>query len=256
MSGCLFCCSAAAPGQKEKLNHRDRSFAAEGKNGTLVEANSTGKGRSSGNLGRKGSELASDKSREKNAPPLDMAAVDARGEQSRSASPQKQKETAETEETTSVVSCASERSAVSNATMGTSRSSVASEIINEKIPSRHREVSRVQQEMKKFVKGMVRGQQMGVVSPNGQLRTCTCRLDKRLKFFEIEIKGSTRSIALATLSEVYQGKEPEDIATPLDDLCSTLVLDSGECISFQFNTVPLREHFAMCLQILVDGQQQ
>jgi len=109
--------------------------------------------------------------------------------------------------------------------------------------------------MKTFVRSMVRGQQMGVVSPDGQLCTCTCSLDKRLKFFIIELKGSERRIALSDITEVFQGTEPEDIATPLDDLCSTLMLVTDDCISFHFPDMASREHFAMCLQVLVDGQQ-
>lgn len=137
--------------------------------------------------------------------------------------------------------------------MGTS-SSVCSEFINDRIPAKQRETTKIQQEMKKFVKSMVRGQQMGVIAPNGQLNTCNCSLDKKLKYFVIELKGSAKKIPLSTIGEVYQGNEPEDIDTPLDDLCSTLMLTTGECISFHFTTVQLREHFAICLQILVDGQ--
>mmetsp|Transcript_59338 Transcript_59338/g.133674 ORF Transcript_59338/g.133674 Transcript_59338/m.133674 type:complete len:239 (+) Transcript_59338:94-810(+) len=156
------------------------------------------------------------------------------------------------EETVSVVSS---RSAKSARSMGTS-SSVASELIENQIPARQREKSRIQQAMKAFVRTMVRGQQLGVISPNGQLRTCSGSLDKRIKHLIIELKGSVRRIALTEIQEVFQGKEPEDIDTPLDELCSTLMLESGECISFTFPDVPSRENFAMCLQILVDGQFQ
>merc|ERR1712139_553185 len=95
--------------------------------------------------------------------------------------------------------------------------------------------------MKKFVRTMVRGEKMGVVSPDGQMRTCVCLLDKRLKNFVIEIKGSNRKLPLSTVSEIYQGKEPEDIDTPLDDLCSALTLDSGECITFHFPDIAARD---------------
>lgn len=76
-----------------------------------------------------------------------------------------------------------------------------------------------------------------------------------MKNFVIELKGSVRQIPLSEMAEVYQGKEPEDLETPLDDLCATVMLQSQECISFHFADIPAREHFAMCLQILVDGQQ-
>jgi len=153
-------------------------------------------------------------------------------------------------ETASVVS-----SITSSARSLGTQSSVTSEFINERLPARQRETTPVQHTMKRFVRTMVRGQQMGVVSPDGQMRTCTCSLDKKLKHFVIELKGSTRKIPLSSVSEVYQGKEPEDIDTPLDELCSTLTLALGECITFHFPDVPARENFAMCLQILVDGQQ-
>jgi hypothetical protein len=159
---------------------------------------------------------------------------------------QKQKE----DDTMSVASVASTRSNRSTLSFG----SVSSSVINDRIPARQREATRIQQSMKAFVRQMVRGQQMGVISPDGQLRTCTCSLDKRLKHYVIELKGSQRKIPLTSIAEVYQGTEPEDIDTPLDEFCSTLTLEQGECITFHFPDVPAREQFAMCLQLLVDGQ--
>mmetsp|Transcript_42838 Transcript_42838/g.99800 ORF Transcript_42838/g.99800 Transcript_42838/m.99800 type:complete len:235 (+) Transcript_42838:137-841(+) len=150
-------------------------------------------------------------------------------------------------------SVASSRSAGSRSNVSTM--SVNSEFIQERIPARQRETAKIQAEMKAFVREMVRGRQLGVIAPDGSLRTCSCSLDKRLKHFVIELKGSVRRIALSELTEVYQGNEPEDIETPLDELCATLMLESGECISFSFEDISSREHFAMCLQILVDGQQ-
>merc|ERR1712232_1182151 len=164
---------------------------------------------------------------------------------------------AEQDDVASVASSRSAKSQTSARSLCTASSigSIASEFIQERIPARQREASRIQQAMKTFVRSMVRGQQMGVISPDGQLRTCSCSLDKKLKNFVIELKGSVRRIPLSEIQEVFQGKEPEDIDTPLDDLCSTLMLESGECISFHFPDIADRENFAMCLQMLVDGQQ-
>jgi len=142
----------------------------------------------------------------------------------------------------------------STARSACSTSSLTSEYIKGRIPARQREAERIQKEMKKFVRTMVRGTPMGVLSPDGQMRTCTCSLDKKMKYFVLELKRASRKIALSSITEVYQGKEPEDIDTPLDDLCSTLTLDHGEAITFHFKDVPSRENFAMCLQLLVDGQ--
>lgn len=109
--------------------------------------------------------------------------------------------------------------------------------------------------MKVFVKAMVRGREMNVLSVDGQLRTCTCSFDRKLRNYNIVINKETRSIPLIKFKEVFQGIEPEDIATPLDELCVTIVLESGECLSFRFKDLQERESFAMCLQIIVDGHQ-
>lgn len=166
---------------------------------------------------------------------------------SRSASPSVAK-VQQDEDTMSVVSMESQKSIRS---VGTT-SSMASEMINSRLNAR----AEIQQEMKKFVRQVVRGQQMGVVSPDGQLRTCTFSLDKRLKHFAIELKGQERKIPLTSVLEVYQGNEPEDIETPLDELCSTVTLEQGGAITFHFDDIASRKNFAMCLQLLVDGQQQ
>lgn len=157
----------------------------------------------------------------------------------------------ETQETASAASTQknSTRSAYSGA------SSIGSEFIRDQIPTHQRDVAKIQAQMKGFVKSMVRGREMNVLSVDGQLRACTCSFDRKLRHYNIVISKETRSIPLAKIREVFQGAEPEDIATPLDELCATFVLESGECLSFRFKDVPERENFAMCLQIIVDGHQ-
>mmetsp|Transcript_123759 Transcript_123759/g.214549 ORF Transcript_123759/g.214549 Transcript_123759/m.214549 type:complete len:241 (-) Transcript_123759:354-1076(-) len=134
-------------------------------------------------------------------------------------------------------------------------SSIGSEIIKDRIPESQREVAKIQSQMKSFVKSMVKGREMNVLSVDGQLRACTCSFDRKLRNYNIVISKETRSIALSRFREVFQGLEPEDIATPLDELCATFVLDNGECLTFRFNDVEERENFAMCLAIIVDGYQ-
>merc|ERR1719265_431899 len=121
-------------------------------------------------------------------------------------------------------------------------SSVNSEFLNERIGGRGR-ASSIQQSMKAFVKSMIKGRDISVLSVDGQLRTCVCSLDRKLKNFIVEIHRSSRKIPLSSVSEVFQGSEPDDIDTPLDELCATMMLDSGECISFRFGTVNERESF-------------
>eukprot|EP00928_Gymnodinium_smaydae_P020011 TRINITY_DN17723_c0_g1_i1.p1 TRINITY_DN17723_c0_g1~~TRINITY_DN17723_c0_g1_i1.p1 ORF type:complete len:266 (+),score=43.46 TRINITY_DN17723_c0_g1_i1:172-969(+) len=155
-------------------------------------------------------------------------------------------------ETASVASTTknSTRSAYSGA------SSIGSDLISDHIPAHQREVIRIQSQMKHFVKGMVRGREMNVLSVDGQIRACSCSFDRKLRNYIIVINKETRTIPLSKLKEVFQGTEPDDIATPLDELCSTVVLDNGECLTFRFKDVAERENFAMCLQIIVDGHRQ
>ncbi|CAJ1387454.1 unnamed protein product [Effrenium voratum] len=48
--------------------------------------------------------------------------------------------------------------------------------------------------------------------------------DRKLRNYKIVISKETRSIPLAKFREVFQGAEPEDIATPLDQLCATFAV--------------------------------
>jgi len=149
----------------------------------------------------------------------------------------------------------SQAGSTKNSTRSSHASTIGSEFVNEQIPALQADVARMQSQMKSFVKGMVRGREMNVLSVDGQLRACTCSFDRKLKEYKIMISKDTRTIPLTKFREVFQGSEPEDIATPLDELCVTVVLDTGECLSFRFNTVEERETFAMCLQIIMDGHQ-
>jgi hypothetical protein len=107
--------------------------------------------------------------------------------------------------------------------------------------------------MKTFVKSMVRGRELSILSVDGQLRTCTCSFDRKLRNYNLVINKEMRSIPLARIREVFQGVEPAGIAAPLDELCATIMLDCGEWLSFRFADVRERETFSLCLQIVVDG---
>jgi hypothetical protein len=132
-------------------------------------------------------------------------------------------------------------------------SSVGTEFMQAVLPAKQRESMNVQKIMKNFVKAMLKGREIHVLAVDGQLRLCTCCLDRKLKHMSIEMNGLERKVVLGEVDEVCQGQEPQDIDTPLDDMCCTLLLKSGECITFQFDKIEERENFAMCFQILVDG---
>jgi hypothetical protein len=109
---------------------------------------------------------------------------------------------------------------------GTRRSKSSSSLgsnepIAEEIPDHERTAAAIQAKMRKFVKVMVRGVESSVLSIDGQLRICTCSLDRKLRCFVIEVGKRVRKIPLTSIKEVQQGLEPEDIETPLDHLCAT-----------------------------------
>lgn len=135
-----------------------------------------------------------------------------------------------------------------------SSSSLGSNDAVENSPNHKRTEAEIQAKMRRFVKAMVRGVEVSVLSTDGQLKTCACSLDRKLRVFVIEVARRVRKIPLTCIKEVQQGLEPEDIETPLDELCATVILASDECISFRFTNVLERQDFALCLSVLLDGQ--
>lgn len=110
-------------------------------------------------------------------------------------------------------------------------------------------------QQRNFVKLMILGKEMTLLSENGQLQACTCSLDKKLQNFRITIGNEMQTIHLSKIMEIFQGLEPEDIQTPLDDLCTTIALATSQCFTFRFETQEERMHFAYSLQVLVDAHE-
>jgi len=139
-------------------------------------------------------------------------------------------------------------------TFGATQSTAASrsEFV-QTVPKHKDDLVWIQSQIKPFVKSMVRGRELTVLSADGQLRTCTCSFDRKLRNYNLVINKEIRTIPLSQIKEVFQGDEPEDIATPLDQLCATIMLFGGECLSFRFGNVRDRETFSLCLQIVIDG---
>lgn len=109
--------------------------------------------------------------------------------------------------------------------------------------------------VKEFVKEMVKGKKISVMKQNGQLSTCTVSLTRALDALKIKAGGQTREIALRDISEICAGTEVQDIDTPLDDLCCTLMLGE-DCITFRLVDMNGRDTFIMCLGMFCNNQQQ
>ncbi|CAE7638312.1 unnamed protein product [Symbiodinium sp. CCMP2456] len=110
------------------------------------------------------------------------------------------------------------------------------------------------QVVKDFVKEMVKGRKMNVMTQAGQLKTCVVSLSRNLDALKIKVGAQNRSIALRDVDEIAAGADVEGISTPLDDLCATLVL-SDDCITFRFADLNARDTFVMCLLMFCNSQK-
>mmetsp|Transcript_30764 Transcript_30764/g.56821 ORF Transcript_30764/g.56821 Transcript_30764/m.56821 type:complete len:235 (+) Transcript_30764:147-851(+) len=110
--------------------------------------------------------------------------------------------------------------------------------------------------IKDFVKTMVKGKQIHVVLPNGNIRVCFVALSRKLDTLKIkanEKDKQSRNIALANIEEIVVGQDTGEIAafegleTPLDEMSVTLALQSSECITFRMPDPDSRDTLVMCL---------
>merc|ERR1712217_676988 len=123
--------------------------------------------------------------------------------------------------------------------------------------SEQRSPAEVKKMVKDFVRQMVKGREMGVLRADGAVKPVLCGLTRSLDVFRIKSGSETRKVALSEVDRVVHGS-PEDLSdleTPLDDLCSTLELDTAECISFKFAERKGAELFTLCMQLFIDGQK-
>lgn len=107
--------------------------------------------------------------------------------------------------------------------------------------------------VKGFARQMVKGRELVVMTESGHLKTCSASLSRRLDCLRIKLGRASRSVHMVDVEEVLVGVDVEGIDTPVDELCATLVLASGECISFRLHDVAERDKFIMCLSIFSAG---
>lgn len=119
--------------------------------------------------------------------------------------------------------------------------------------------------IKEFVKTMVKGRQLIVVLTSGQIRTVTVSLNRRLDSLRIRASAADsqeREIPLLELQEILVGPDLagsevcEGLETPLDELCVTLALTTGACITFRMPDLESRDTMAMCLTMFSSEARQ
>lgn len=115
-----------------------------------------------------------------------------------------------------------------------------------------REMTKLQHMIRDFVMEFLQGVFLDAVLEDGTLVPCRCLMDSKLQVLMLQVHSTTRTIDLTNIQEICSGKELRDlrVTTPLDDLCVTLVMADDQCVSFKFNDVQGREHFATCMKVL------
>lgn len=117
-----------------------------------------------------------------------------------------------------------------------------------------------QKVVKEFVRAFVKGRKISVLTANGGVAECFATLDRKLTTFSIQRTGTKnskkREIPLEQVAEISVGNEAEEeLGLPLDDLCTTLLLEDGQGIAFRFEDVESRDTFALCFSMFVDARR-
>mmetsp|Transcript_91095 Transcript_91095/g.257925 ORF Transcript_91095/g.257925 Transcript_91095/m.257925 type:complete len:196 (+) Transcript_91095:129-716(+) len=115
-----------------------------------------------------------------------------------------------------------------------------------------REMTKLQHMIRDFVTEFLAGVFLDAVLEDGSLVPCRCRMDSKISVLVLQVRQTRREIDLNKIEEIYSGRELRDlrVTTPLDDYCVTLVMTDDQCVSFKFENVQGREHFATCMRVV------
>lgn len=122
------------------------------------------------------------------------------------------------------------------------------------------EVAQAQTVAKNFVRSLVRGLPVTVLSVTGGTAECIAFLDRGLTTLSLQragkLEAKRRIVPLEEISEVVVGEYGgQDFNLSTDTLCVTLVFETGQAVSFRFENDEERDTFALCLSMFVDGRR-
>jgi hypothetical protein len=106
--------------------------------------------------------------------------------------------------------------------------------------------------MKCFVQETVAGKAVEMVVQDGRSDAGTLKLTPNLQFFQLETCGVIHDIPLRSVRDVCPGKLADSGSAPVkpDELCSTVVLKNGECVTFRLRDDAERDRFTRCVKVL------
>lgn len=135
------------------------------------------------------------------------------------------------------------------------------------------DIEQAQNVVKNFVRSLVKGLPVCLLSVCGGTAECTAFLDRQLTTLELARKGSStspsgptrgseselsrkRHIRLEEIVEVIVGESGgKDFQLFTDNFCVTLVLGNGQAVGFKFMDEEERDTFALCLSMFVDSRR-
>lgn len=122
------------------------------------------------------------------------------------------------------------------------------------------QVGQAQEVVKSFVRALVKGRPISVLSLSGGLAAVVVSVDRKLTTLTLKRgekkEGKKRGIPLESVAEICVGEDcGEEIELPVNELCVTLLLEDGQAVGFQFEDNEDRDTFALCLSMFVDGRR-
>lgn len=64
-----------------------------------------------------------------------------------------------------------------------------------------------------------------------------------------------RVVELRDVEEIHPGADVQGIDTPVDELCATLILTQGDCITFRLADLNARDTFVYCVLMFCNSQK-
>lgn len=122
------------------------------------------------------------------------------------------------------------------------------------------DIMQAQAVVKNFVRSLVQGLPVTLLSVNGGTAACRAFLDVELTTLTLQRKGvdelKTRAVPLSEITEVNVGESGgRDFKLQTDSLCVTMHLDSGKALGFRFQDEEERDTFALCFSMFIDARR-
>jgi hypothetical protein len=109
-----------------------------------------------------------------------------------------------------------------------------------------------------FKETMKRGKEFYILKADGEMQDVECALSKGHDVLRMRWEFQTREIPIRDMLGVLTSEQVAALSLGFrsDDLCATIELATGECITFKFGHVEACERFVFCMRMLVDQKRE